>query len=199
MAAGDVSKKLMNEIRDTLGDNARILVKSDFEIYNYLTEYQQEFMERYLTTSRNENITMVADTLNYNLDTVTRGDDVASEFIDIYKLTSDDDDSEAFGKFDHINYRIVMEEDSFTAGEVITVRGHIKPLETTIITDSYDPIIGWSYYPYLKRAVLTNYSIEGKNFGRITWVRREVERKAADEKSKIRYYHKKNPLNRTLF
>ena len=208
MANGDITKRLTSEIRDALGDNNKLLVKSDITFYNLLNKYQLEFMTRYLTTEAYYDLTMVAGTLTYYLN--KRVHKIIEFRSDDSGNADPDDDSVAEGTYVPETHTLLFLVDTFTNGEVITVRAYIKPdftLEdengdvktSDKIDEDTDPLIGEEYYEYLKEACLVHFRHAIPGLRSLRDVRRDVKALVYSLRGTLKTYSHKNLLGRVQF
>ena len=137
MAAGDVTKELIGNIRTLLDDQAYLKIKNDGIILHGLNKAQYDLMTQYYTSKRKYEVALVVGTTEYLLDphiiqvqncnlqgctfelTVYNSESASANY-NLFKLT--------------VQSNIVFE-----AGDTVDITTFIKPLQRDVQTDDEDP------------------------------------------------------------
>lgn len=189
MAAGDISKRLMSDIRDELGDQAMELIRNDNIIYDKLTHYQKNFMMFFQTSRVKFEYPLFTNQSEYELQermmniTKVRFND-EMEYYPIYKLPQ-----ETPG--DDVRVITLTRADKLVTGtDIMTVWAFIKPLDTDVISATMDPIIEKVYHYLLKEAVLSHYRHLHPEFRPMELIEKDIKRTAnklkAIERSQVK-------------
>ena len=190
MADGDISRRLVAQIRDQLGDVISRMIPNDEIIYQRLDAFQKEWMGRFKTTLYDQKLTFLSDTTTYAYsDRFFRIIDIMMESED---LDAWDGDLECI--FHNRTNNIIFTTD-YPVGVDFYVVGYIKPsyyittadppvtVDDTI-SDSVDPIISDEpnslFLYYLKEAVLSGYRSKNPDFRKLSDIEVSVRKHAIE-------------------
>jgi len=181
MAAGDISRRLVSDIRDELSDQSRELIKTDNAIYNKLTHYQKNAMMFFQTSRVEYGYPLTQNKSDYyinerimNITKVDWNDELKDELgaLPVYTLPKTT-------PYDDTRKIILTQSDKFVTGrDEMTVIAFIRPLETDVISATKDPIIETGYHFLLKECVLSHYRHLHPEFRPLETVERDIKRTA---------------------
>lgn len=160
MAAGDITKKMVFEVRDTIGDLDKKKIRADKIIIKDLNRKMRMAMTVYNTSRVQREYDLVQNQSDYEIE-----DDVLqivgcrfNEEIntDIILPTLTNEDSRILK---------LTNSESFSAGQVMILDIFIKPTEENAMSSTKDPIIDPEYHDILVDLVTSDYgrqfNIEG--------------------------------------
>lgn len=156
MAAGDISKELVADVREELGDSSKTLIKADKLLYDRLAWYQNYLMiTKKLSRVKVTYPLITGQSVYPFLEEVVShtafwfSDDIACiPVIQTSDTTSGDDAREL----------TLSKSDEFVTGtDFMYSSAFIRPTTAQKISKSVDPIIEDVYYPLLKEYTINYY------------------------------------------
>lgn len=165
MAAGDISKGLIQEIRDPSGidDAGRKKIPSDILLYRKLSYYQDYIMVKFKTKKTISTVNLITNTSTYEIPygifwirNITFSDGV-------YTSYSVNDETRDTDKTITLEYS----ENFVTGTDKMYINGFIRPVKRPAvgllapvdedISSTVDPIIDRAYHQLLVKAVLSEF------------------------------------------
>ena len=117
MATGDISKRLVHQIKDLLGEHDNRLFPNDKILYKKLSDLQRDWMIKYKTTKQVFDITLVAGTYEY---------DIPDRVLVILDYDNDGTDNLEF-RIDYARRKIIIDTIWTDGSTKLTIEAFIKP------------------------------------------------------------------------
>ena len=117
MATGDISKRLVHQIKDLLGEHDNRLFPNDKILYKKLSDLQRDWMIKYKTTKQVFDITLVAGTYEY---------DIPDRVLLILDYDNDGTDNMEF-RIDYGRRKILIDTVWTDGSTKLTIEAFIKP------------------------------------------------------------------------
>lgn len=151
---GEISKKLLNQVRDRLKDHNKIIISSDETIYQYFTHYQKILMLNFLTTTTTQEISLENNTKIYPILNIYKIISITPEGFELKDLT----------EYEIINDPMSLKISGFPDNSSLIVYGYCYPLEIHDINKDNDPILNPLFQGFLVECVLSHYINIDKSF-----------------------------------
>ncbi len=183
MASGDISKRLVSQIRSELDDNSNSIIKTDAIIYRKLSFYQRDWSKRFKC---------MKVVLEYDLVNDQQVYDIPDNVVSINNIKFHDSEGALLNYGDFIDDNVIITKvtkhetrqiilnnsDIFVAGMVMYADAYIQATMDDEISGSKDPVLLEDYYDYLVKAVLSEYRYLRKDLMSLDYIELRVEETA---------------------
>lgn len=175
---GDVSKRLISQIRSELNDESNTIIKTDDIIYRKLSFYQRDWSKRFKCIKVVIEYDLVTDQEVYPID---------KKVVSINNISFYDPDGELLDwdidktvkitpLTKHEPRQIILNgSDEFESGQVMYADCYIQATDEDDISRTNDPIILDDYWDYLVKAVLSEYRYLRQDFMPIEYIEMRVK------------------------
>lgn len=147
---GNITKQLIEYIRDCLGDKEYKIIPNDALIILKLNIWQKRFMINELTTKKIFKINLEIGTTKYVLD-----DSIIT--VELIHINSAGIHYYQLKKNNTEKYIEIDNAENIFNGDNIELETYIRPKYNENISTTIDPIIESDYYPWLIEGVLSEY------------------------------------------
>lgn len=175
---GDISKRLISQIRSELNDESNTIIKTDDIIYRKLSFYQRDWSKRFKCIKVVIEFDLVTDQEVYPIDKKV----VSINNISFYDPEGEllDWDIDKTVKITpltkHEPRQIILNgSDEFESGQVMYADCYIQATDEDDISRTNDPIILDDYWDYLVKAVLSEYRYLRQDFMQIEYIEMRVK------------------------
>jgi len=175
---GDISKRLISQIRSELNDESNTIIKTDDIIYRKLSFYQRDWSKRFKCIKVVIEFDLVTDQEVYPIDKKV----VSINNISFYDPEGEllDWDIDKTVKITpltkHEPRQIILNgSDEFESGQVMYADCYIQATDEDDISRTNDPIILDDYWDYLVKAVLSEYRYLRQDFMPIEYIEMRVK------------------------
>ena len=184
--AGEISKEIVNRIREDMGDTSMSIVKTDTTLYRKLTNSQRFLLSSGIIKLKAKlEIPLVLGTLTYQMDET------------VWKVVGVTFSDGVYANVIIDGKNIILSDETFTESGVMYVDVFLKPSQggKDKITETQDPILPREYDEVLANMVKSEYRHLFKEFESKETVMQEAARISARQLNMNRIYQI-NPLRR---